>query len=135
MQKGDSVILTGRDGVDSSKGQFYYVDETTGDEGEKIVVIGGMSEGLLFVDADCVRPVEMTDQEKMLSVLVDLAGSVKYLTEKIDLLIPKCPDCGDDMCCGPNPGAEEFDDDGCDDPCCGCHENEGGNEEGDGGLN
>jgi hypothetical protein len=131
MQKGDSVILIGKDGADSNKGQFYYVDEAVMDNGEKIVVLGGMSEGLLFVDAVDVKPVQTSDQEKVISILVDLAGSVKYLTEKIDSLIPKCPDCGDDMCCGPNPNA----DDGCDDPDCDCHEDESSNEEGDGGLN
>ena len=100
MIKGDAVVLVKEDGTKDDNG-FYYVDQFKMDDGEVIMVIGGMAEELIYMPANRVMSSSSSDQQKTLNVLVDIAGSIKHLTERINLLIPKCQDCGSDLQCGP----------------------------------
>ena len=109
--KGEQLVLINEDGTKEDKG-YYYVDQFKSDE-TTVYVVGGMAEGLLFAPEEDVE-FKPNQQEQLLNVLVDVASSIKYLTDKIDKLIPKCS-CGEDMCCGIPP-------DCCDDEECDCEE-------------
>lgn len=106
MVKGDAVVVINEDGTEDDKG-FYYLDEFVNDGGKRIIVLGGLAEGQLFMEENEIRPKTTTESQLMLNVMVDIAASVKYLTERIEMLIPKCPECNGDMCCGPKPECNE----------------------------
>lgn len=118
MLKGTPVVLKLDDGTIEDKG-YYVVDTFTDNEGVKVHVLGGMSEDLLFIPEEHVKvKIDTTDQQNTMNVLVDLVGAVKYLTSRIELLIPKCPECGEDLHCGRPPHDEEDEDDDLDDLDC-----------------
>ena len=96
MIKGDAVVLVKEDGTKDDNG-FYYVDQFKMDDGEVIMVIGGMAEELIYMPADRVMASFSSDQQKTMNVLVDIAGSIKHLTEKVQKLIPICPECHEEM--------------------------------------
>jgi hypothetical protein len=105
MIKGDAVVLVNEDGTKDDNG-FYFVEQFETDDGELIMVVGGAEE-LMCWPANRIEAKTSTDQQNTMNVLVDIAGSVKYLTERINLLIPSCPDCGEDLHCGPMPDDDE----------------------------
>lgn len=107
--KGEQLVLINEDGTKEDKG-YYYVDQFQSED-ITVYVVGGMAEGLLFAPEEDVefKTAQSNPQEQLLNVLVDVASSIKHLTEKIDHLIPKC-ECGEDMCCGPMPND-------CDEEC------------------
>jgi len=118
-KKGDMfrVMETGETG--------FYLNEWNSENDGKILILGGLGAFTAFLKEEEVEFVKATYEEKMLSMLADIAQSTKAGYEKteelFDHIIPKCECCGEPAYAGSPPDDKE-----CDEECdCGhCGEKE-----------